>query len=44
MFKVVLLLLPLLLLLLQARRWVKETVEGGKYKPRMVMAAAAAAV
>jgi 1-deoxy-D-xylulose-5-phosphate reductoisomerase len=27
-----------------ARRWVKEAVESGKYKPKLVMAAAAAAV
>lgn len=27
-----------------ARRWVKEAVEGGKYTPKLVMAAAAAAV
>jgi hypothetical protein len=28
----------------QARRWVKEAVESGKYKPRLVMPVAAAAV
>jgi hypothetical protein len=31
------------ILLLQARRWVKEAVESGKYQPKLIMAAAAAA-
>jgi hypothetical protein len=31
------------LLPLQARRWVKEAVESGKFKPKVAVAAAAAA-